>query len=252
MPGRKPRTESIIYHYARAGEVEQALAVIDRSLQKAQVDGSREQVIALYQEALNIMYEVPELADQRNTIAETLGDLHAATREYPLAALAYQHADLSGAGPVLLAKIGLAMLAVDPSQAIVFMQRTAPGIPLEYADDLRWRLEAGQAWGLALLGRTYDAVRKTRDALGTLSSSTGFGSARTMMRGALGMALYYHGDQAEAGPHLESARAGYGARGDDDGVLFINQVLIGMPREEITQLWLNLMLKPLVRQADQG
>jgi hypothetical protein len=193
---------------------------------------------------------VPELADQRNAVAETLGDMHAVANEYPLAALAYQHADLSEAGPVLLAKVGLAMLAVDPSQAIMFMQRTAPGIPLEYPDDLRWRLEAGQAWGLALLGRTYDAVRKTRDALGTLSSSTGFGSARTMMRGALGMALFYHGDQAEASPHLESARAGYGARGDDDGVLFINQVLIGMPREEITQLWLNLMLKPLVKPAE--
>lgn len=247
--GRRPRTESVIYHFARAGETDQALATIDEAIQKAYREESRDEVIALYQEALNILGTDPERAKRRNEIAEALGDIHIVAGDYASSAHAYIEAEFAEATQHLQAKVALALLAIDPQQAVILMSRLAPGIPLEYADDLRWRLEAGQAWGLSLLGRTYDAVRKSRDALGTLSSSAGFGSARTLMRGALGMALYFHGDQAEAHPHLESARAGWGARGDEQGVVFINQVLVGMPKEQITKSWLDLVLKPLVRMA---
>jgi hypothetical protein len=67
------------------------------------------------------------------------------------------------------------------------------------------------------------------------------------MRGVLGMVLFYDGDQEEAYPHLESARAGWGARGDQDGVVLLNQVMIGMPKTDITQAWLRLILTPLLK-----
>ena len=62
-----------MYHYARAGKVQQAMAAIDNALDKAYQQGSREQIIALYQEALNIVHVDPKLAARQNEFAEAIG-----------------------------------------------------------------------------------------------------------------------------------------------------------------------------------
>jgi hypothetical protein len=62
------------------------------------------------------------------------------------------------------------------------------------------------------------------------------------------MVLYYQGDQAAASTHLESARAGWGARGEEEGVMLINQVLIAMPRKEVTRSWLRMVMQPLLNE----
>jgi hypothetical protein len=65
------------------------------------------------------------------------------------------------------------------------------------------------------------------------------------------MVLFYSGEKDEAHPHLESARAGWGARDDKDGVMLMNKVLIEMPRQEITRNWLHLAMEPLLTRAKQ-
>ncbi len=247
--GRPIRTESAVYHFLRAGRPDRAMGVIDTAIQRAQDESDMERVIALHREGLQVAARDPALRDRQTRLASALGDLYVRRRDYRGAALAYRQADLEQSDLSLQARLALALLALDPSAAVGMLSRLAPAIPPDYPDDLRWRVEAGLAWGLALTGQTYEAVRRSRDSLGTLSSAAGFGSARTLMRGTLGMALYYHGDQAEASPHLESARAGYGARGDEQGVLFINQVLIGTPRADIVSAWLDLVLSRLVRSG---
>jgi tetratricopeptide (TPR) repeat protein len=249
VAGRKLRFESAVYHYLRAGKPEKAMSVIDMGLQRAQEAADQDEMIALYRAGLKIAASVPEMGAHQSELAEALGDVFAANGDYKQAAAAYRQIDTESSSLDQQGKLGLAMLAVNPMQATGLLLRLAGEIPLDYPNDLRWRIEAGLAWGLALVGRTYEAVRHSRDSLGTLSSTAGFGSARTLMRGTLGMALHYHGDQAEAAPHLESARAGYSARGDERGVMFINQILIGMPRADITQAWLDLVLRPLVRRS---
>ncbi len=245
--GRRLRLESAVYHYLQAGKPDRAMAMIEAGLQMAHKSANQAEVIALYRAGLKIASRLPEMAIRQTELAEELGDLFVAAGDYRQAAAAYRQADLEASSVEQRGKLGLSLLSVNPLQATSLLARLVDEIPPDYPNDLRWRLEAGLAWGLALAGRTYEALRHSRDSLGTLSSTSGFGSARTLMRGTLGMALYYHGDHAEAAPHLESARAGYSARGDEKGVMFINQILIGMPREEVTQAWLDLVLRPLVR-----
>lgn len=245
-PGRRLRTEYAVYHFTRANLPQRALAAIDLGIAQAQREGDEAMQAILEQQALTITASDPDLSERRNHIAETLGDQVATQGDYAQAALAYQQADSTSASAMLLAKCAMTMLAVDAGQAVSLIARLAPGIPLEDHHDLRWRLEAAQSWGLALQGRTYDAIRHSRNSLATLSTVSGLGSARTLTRGILGMALYYHGDEEEARPHLESSRAGYDARGDAQGVTFLDQILSGMPREAITHAWLDLVLRPLL------
>jgi hypothetical protein len=146
----------------------------------------------------------------------------------------------------LLSKLGMVLLATNPARAVNVLMQVTPATSYSQSDDLRWRLEAGLVWGLAITGRSYEAVRRSRDVLGGLSDTAGFGNARTLMRGTLGMVLYYQGDQTAASTHLESARAGWGARGEEEGVRLINQVLIAMPRKEVTLSWLQMVMAPLL------
>lgn len=249
LAGRKLRLESAVHHYMRAGKTDRAVSVIETALNKARKSADAEHMIALYKEALKVTANLPDLGERHAQLAERLGDLLATSGDYTQAAAAYWQADPEHSTLEQRAKLAMALLALNPQQAVGLMSRLAGDVPPDYPNDLRWRLEAGIAWGHALLNRTYDAVRHSRDVLSTLSNMTGFGTARTLMRGMLGMSLYYHGETSEATPHLESARAGFGARADDQGVMFVNQVLLGMERAEITRYWLDLVLKPLVSQA---
>jgi hypothetical protein len=121
-----------------------------------------------------------------------------------------------------------------------------PVIPQDAPKDAHWRVQAGLVWALALSGRTYEAIRYCRDALGLLSSTAGLGAPRTLLRAVLGMVLFYQGDHTEAYPHLESARAGWGARGYEEGMLLVNQVLIDTPKSDVTRTWLRMLLRPLL------
>jgi tetratricopeptide (TPR) repeat protein len=248
-PGGRLRTEYAVYHATRANQPERALSALNLGIAQAKREGDEATAEILEQQALKISANTPELSEHRNEIAESLGDQFAAQGEYEQAARSYQQADRESASTLLRAKGAITALAVDASQAVSLIARLTPGIPLETDHDLRWRLEAAQSWGLALQGRTYDAIRHSRNALATLSTLSGLGSARTLTRGILGMALYYHGDEEEARPHLESSRGGYAARGDEDGVTFLDQVLSGMPRESITHAWLDLVLRPLLPES---
>lgn len=247
LKGRKQRVESAIYHYTRAGKPERAMSVLESALAEARLRGNLPGMIALYKEGLTVTAASTELAARQTQLAEELGDLFVTMGDYKQAATAYWEMDANESTPEQQGKLALSLLALNPQQAVGMLTNLAGTVPMDYPNDLRWRLEAGLTWAHALAGHTYDSVRQSRDALGILSGVAGFGSARTLLRAMLGMALYYHGDIAEAQPHLESARAGFGARGDEQGVMFVNQVLIGMPSGEITKFWLDLVLKPLVK-----
>jgi hypothetical protein len=209
----------------------------------------REQLIALYRQAIDVTARDAKLVRRQAQFAETLGDMYAVAEEYDKAVEAYSELSPTVSPLSLLGKLGLALLIIDPDRAITVLSQVVPAVPHNYTNDMRWRLEAGLVWALSLAGRSYDAVRRSRDVLGTLSSTTGLGFARSLIRGVLGMTLFYVGDQMEAHPHLESARAGWGARGDQEGVLFINQVLIAMPKEDVTKNWVRLLLYPLIDET---
>lgn len=245
--GWRLRTEYAVHHYVKAGNVRKALPIIEMALSQALAAGERDRVSAFYQMGIEVTAQDPELALKQAEWAEGLGDTYAAAGNYAQAAETYSRLGPTVAPLTLLGKLGLVLLAVDPKRATNILERALTTLLLGEQDDLRWRVEAGLVWGMALVGRSYEAIRHCRDALGKLSDTVGFGSARTLMRGVLGMVLFYEGDQEESYPHLESARAGWGARGDQDGVLLLNQVMIGMPKTEVTRAWLRLVLGPLLK-----
>ena len=175
-------------------------------------------------------------------MAEHVGDIHMADGEYNKAVEAYTRFSPTVTSVSLFSKLGLALLAVDPVRAANILARALAVIHLNEREDVRWILEASLCWALALSGNTYEAIRRSRDSLGRLGDTVGFGWARSLMRGMLGMILFYDGEVQEALPHLESARAGWGARGQQEGVLLVNQVLISLPKQDITRAWLKLVL----------
>jgi tetratricopeptide (TPR) repeat protein len=178
------------------------------------------------------------------------GDRLAREGDFAGAARTYREMAPAEAPVELVARLGLALLAVDAEQAVAILDRAVRAVsPLDEEDDLHWRLEAGRAWGLALLDEDYEAVRVCRDALARLRDRSGFGAARALLRGTLGMALYYQGGVDQALPHLDSARAGWGARGDESGVVLIDQVRVGMPRRAITPVWLHAAMAPLLAET---
>ncbi|MBN1312134.1 MAG: AAA family ATPase [Anaerolineae bacterium] len=245
--GWRLRTDYAVYHYLKAGYPKNALPVIEVALNQALSTGDRDRVFGLYQLGIEVTSRDPDLAVKQAEWAEGLGDAHAAAESYVKAAETYSQLGPTVAPLTLLGKLGLVLLAVDPQRATNILERALTTLMLTEQEDLRWRVEAGLVWGMALTGRSYEAIRHCRDALGKLGDTVGFGSARTLMRGVLGMVLFYDGDQEEAYPHLESARAGWGARGDQEGVVLLNQVMIGMPKTDITQAWLRLLLLPLLK-----
>jgi hypothetical protein len=245
--GWRLRTEYAVHHYVKAESVKNALPIIEMALSQALAAGERDRVAAIYRMGIDETALDPELALKQAEWAEGLGDTFAVAGNYAQAAETYSQLGPTVAPLTLLGKLGLVLLAVDPKRATNILERALTTLMLGDQDDLRWRVEAGLVWGMALVGRSYEAIRRCRDSLGKLSDTVGFGSARTLMRGVLGMVLFYEGDQEEAYPHLESARAGWGARGDQDGVLLLNQVMIGMPKTDITRAWLQLVLGPLLK-----
>ncbi|MBN1426733.1 MAG: AAA family ATPase [Anaerolineae bacterium] len=245
--GWRLRTDYAVYHYLKAGKIGQALPVIEVALNQALSASDQDRVFHLYQLGIDVASRDPDMAIKQAEWAEGLGDAHAAAGRYVKAAETYSQLGPTVAPLTLLGKLGLVLLAVDPKRATNVLERALTTLMLNEQEDLRWRVEAGLVWGMALVGRSYEAIRHCRDSLGKLGDTVGFGSARTLMRGVLGMVLFYDGDQEEAYPHLESARAGWGARGDQDGVVLLNQVMIGMPKTDITQAWLRLILRPLLK-----
>lgn len=228
-----------------------ALRAIAAELEEARASGDRKRLIALYRRGAQIARRDPSLVDLQARMACALGDLCAKMGDYRAAAEAYAKLGPRPTPFPLLIRLGLTLLAFDPSQAGHVLSIALRALPADDTGDLRTHLEAGLIWALALDGSIYEAVRLSRDVLSRLGSSAGGGPARTLARGTLGMVLFYHGEQGEAYPHLESARAGWGARGVEEGVLLMNHVLIGVPREEATLAWLPLVLRPLL-DADIG
>jgi tetratricopeptide (TPR) repeat protein len=245
--GWRLRTEYAVYHYVKAGYIKKSLPVIEMALSQALAASERDRVSALYRLGIGVTAQDPELALKQAEWAEGLGDAYAAAGDYVQAAETYSQLGPTVAPLTLLGKLGLVLLAVDPKRATNILERALTTLVLGDQEDLRWRVEAGLVWGMALVGRSYEAIRHCRDSLGKLGDTVGFGSARTLMRGVLGMVLFYEGDQEESYPHLESARAGWGARGDQDGVMLLNQVMIGMPKADVTHAWLRLALGPLLK-----
>ncbi len=248
--GRRLRIDAALYHYELAHNPQKALMVIDMGLAEARRNDDREQIIALYRRGARVASQDNALAAREAEMVEHLGDIYAAAGDFATAAQVYGNLSPKPTESLeLLGKLGLTLLAVDPTQSAQMLAQLLDGMPPDEDSDLRWRLEAGLVWAMALSGRTYDAVRYSRDSLAELSSTSGLGSARTLLRGTMGMALYYGGNEDEALSHIELARAGWGARGNQDGVMVMNQVLIGMPKQEITQGWLRLAVSPLLVPA---
>jgi predicted ATPase len=245
LAGNKLRAESAISHYLRAKTTDRALHVLDLALAQAARLSSREEMVDLYRRGIEVAGSDPKMVDRQARYAEALGDVYAASGEYEMAAQSYE-LNLSTIPLALLSKLGMVLLATNPARAVNVLMQVVPATSYSQSNDMRWRLEAGLVWGLAITGRAYEAVRRSRDVLGGLSDTAGFGNARTLMRGTLGMVLYYQGDHAAAATHLESARAGWGARGEEEGVRLINQVLIAMPKKEVTRSWLGMVIGPLL------
>jgi hypothetical protein len=246
--GRRLRVENATYHYLKIGDVERALTVIGMALTRARQAGDRRQVMALYRRGAEVAATLPAFAGEQTAMAEALGDLYAVEEDYEQAAWAYGELAPASAPAMLLGKLGLVLLAVDPARAASVLTRVSPAAPRAHPGDLYWRVEAGLVWALARSGHVYDAIRRSRDILGSLGETAGFGSARTLLRGTLGMALFYHDDPQEAQPHLESARAGWGARNEQEGIMLINQILIEVPIETITRQWMRFVLRPLIER----
>lgn len=178
------------------------------------------------------------------------GDRLARAGDFAGAAQVYHELAPPEAPVQLAARLGLTLLAVDAEQAVAMLDRAARAAPPTETEDLYWRLEAGRGWGLALLDEDYEAVRLCRDTLARLRDRSGFGAARALLRGTLGMALYYQGSVEQALPHLDSARAGWEARGDESGVVLIDQVRVGMPRRAITPVWLHAAMARLLAETE--
>lgn len=244
--GRRLRVEYALHHYLAIDDTQRALEVVEMSLAQARQTGNRQQMVEGYRLGAEVASRSVHLIDKQAAMAEALGDIYAVEGNYRKAAIAYSELAPTTAPPTLLSKLGLVLLDFDSARAANVLAQVSPAIPRNYPNDLFWRVEAGLIWALAESDRIYDGIRRSRDILGSLGEAAGFGSARTLLRGTLGMALFYHDDPVEAQAHLESARAGWGARGEQDGIMLINQILIRLPRDQITRLWLNFVMKPLL------
>ncbi len=244
------QTEIAVQHYLQAGSPVQALATIERAVAEARRAGDHDRLATLLRQGAVVARSDAALAGRQAELAEALGDLYASAGDYESAARAYRELSPSDGPAVLQGKLGLALLPGDPERAARVLTRAIQAIPPHYPHDLRWWLEAGRIWALALIDRHYEAVRLSRDALAQLGNAAGLGSARTLLQAMLGMVLYYQGEQAEGISHLWSARSGWEARGDQASVQLVDQILRGCSRHEVTQLWLGLALAPLAKPPD--
>jgi hypothetical protein len=239
--------QQAVYHYTRGGARDRALTALELALTHARRVGNRERVVTLYRQAIDIAASDSALTRRHADLAEALGDLYTAEEDYAEATRVYGELGPTTGSLTLLGKLGLALLAVDTRRAVQTLTQTIPAVPEQFQDDLHWRLEAGLVWALALDGREYETVRHSRDALGKLGDTAGFGEARILLRATLGLALQYQGDMAGALPHLMSARNGWEARGNQVGVSLVNNALIGLPMPDLTKIWLRVALQPLIK-----
>ncbi len=244
--GRRLRAEAAIHHYMRASAPDRALSVIDMALAEARRSLDRDRTLKLYRRGAEIARGVPGLGAKQAELAEKLGDMYVAAGDYAAAAQVYRELSPPDSPYIIHSKLALSLIAVEPFMAVRTLPDVINTLPISENDDLRWRLEAGYVWALALSDQDYEALRRCRDVLSQITNTSGLGDARALMRGMLGMVLHYQGEHEDAHTHLESARAGWGARGDQNAVLLINQVLIDMPADEITRSWLRLVMQPLL------
>ena len=247
--GRKVRAENAAYHYMKSGNAKRAIPVLEMAAQRAIAAGDPDQAQVLFELGAQAAQLEPGMSDKQIEMAEHLGDMHLTAGEYDQAVTAYTENSPTMTSPSLYSKLGLALLAVDMSRATNVLQRALALLQIGEREDLRWALEASLSWAMARSGNSYDAIRRSRDALGRLGDTVGFGWARSMMRGMLGMILFYDGEVQEALPHLESAKAGWSARGHQEGVMLVNQVLISLPADDVSKLWLKLVL-PIVLKTN--
>jgi tetratricopeptide (TPR) repeat protein len=246
--GRRLRVDMALHHYLRGRSYGRALAVVDMALADARREGDRAQIMDLYRRGAEIARFDRSLNARQAEMAERLGDLYAAAGDYSAAARVYRELAPTESPLSVHVKLALVLVGAEPVQAARVLPDLLRLVPPGEQGDLHYRLQAAFVWALALSDQTYEASRFCRDALGQLRGTAGLGDSRTLLRGMLGMVMFYQGDQDEAATHLESARAGWGARGNQDGVLLMNQVLIGLPREQITPLWLRFILIPLLNR----
>jgi tetratricopeptide (TPR) repeat protein len=244
--GRRLRAEAAIYHYMKASAPDRALSVIDMALAEARRSLDRDRTLKLYRRGAEIARGYPELSAKQAELAEKLGDMYVAAGDYAAAAQVYRELSPPDSPYIIHSKLALSLIAVEPFMAVRTLPDVINTLPISENDDLRWRLEAGYVWALALSDQDYEALRRCRDVLSQMTNTAGLGDARALLRGMLGMVLHYQGEHEDAYTHLESARAGWGARGDQNAVLLINQVLIDMPADEITKSWLRLVMRPLL------
>ena len=247
MDGGSVRAESAVYHYMRAALPDRAMWVVDNALKNVRQEGDLNDRMRLYLLGLRTAKEDPLLAPRIVGMAEILGDTYAALGDYEGAARSYREGITDMTPDSLQGKAALTMLSLYPAQAANLLMRAATTIPQDAPHDLHWLVRAGMVWAFALTERGYEAMRRGRDALSDLGRLGGLGEIRSLVRGTLGMAMYYSDDKDEAIAHLESARGGYGARNNQDGVMFVNQVLLDVPKTEITRAWLKLVMNPIVK-----
>jgi len=246
--GNRVRIENATYHYLRSGDTKRALPVVEIAINKARTSGEREQLMALYKLGVEVASTDSALSNKQIEMAERLGDLYAASGDYAKAVETYTKYSPPVTSPAILGKLGMVTLTVDPDRAANILSRSLSVVSGGKEEDSRWTLEASLCWALSISGNNYEAIRRCRDSLGKLGDTVGFGEARTMMRAILGMILFYEGDIHEANPHLESARAGWGARGRQEGIQLINQVLISMPKQDITRGLVKMMITPMLKE----
>lgn len=243
------RVIGVAGHYQRSGDTARGLEVIEEGLSYAYQSGDRMGVMQLLESGIPLAASDHTLHKRQAALVEKLGDLYAVDGDYETAARVYREMGPSISSMSLLTKLGLVQLPSDPERATHTLAQIASLIPQNHPEDLRWYAESGLVMAYGLMGQTYQAVRRSRDTLASLGDTMGFGTARTLLRGTLGIVLFMNNEREDALAHLESARAGWGARGLQEGVLLINQVIIESPRDEITRNWLKMTLKPMLGDA---
>jgi hypothetical protein len=247
--GRRLRPVPALRHYQLAHHVERALAVVEMAIDEAD-PADREKLLWLYRRGAEVAGRDGQFISAQVRLAERLGDVHAAANDYAGAAAAYEDLAPPDRPLRLSGKLGLTLLVGEPERATTTLSKLRGALAPDDDHELYWRVVAGLGWALALSGEDYRAVRVVRDGLARLSDYPGLGDERTLLLGMLGMIMHTLGDREDAVQHIESARAGWGARGNEDGVMLMNQVLIDTTPDQLTRLWLNFMLTPLLNPAD--
>ncbi len=235
-----------VHHFVRSGQRAQALDALALAINKGATAHNLEARRSLLKQAIEISAISMQFRSRHIQFAEQLGDLYAAQDNYTEAASAYNEPGTAATPLHLLTKLGLVLLPVRTERAVSILNKTVTQMPNFFPEDLKWRAVAGLVWGLLLTGKPYEALREGRNALATLNQLSGYGDAVALIRATLGMVYHFNDEVLEAKMHFESARGGWLARGNDAGLTLINRIQAKAPRDEATQLWLRLVLHPIL------